>query len=185
MVKINILDIGCGLKKYDSGNENDTIFGLDKYFSDNADLLAELESSNLPFKSNIFDKVIASHILEHIENLHKIMSEIHRISKNNGILYIWTPHASDLSAFGHIGHVRYFTVNSFLHFTYENAENQFIKEKFRLKKIKLYFVRKFSKFSFLNIIFYPLLNINHKFYEKFLCRLIPAGEMYVELEVIK
>lgn len=185
MIGIKILDIGCGLNKYNSGNSKDTIFGLDKFFSKNTDVISDLESCSLPFKSNVFNETIASHILEHIENLFFLMSEIHRVSKPHGILRIWTPHASDMSAFGHIGHVRYFTVNTFLHFTFENKENQFINEKFRLKKIELYFVRKLSKFKFFNILFYPFMNINHKFYEKFLCRLIPAGEMYVELEVIK
>lgn len=185
MVKIKILDIGCGLRKYNSSNPGDIVFGLDKIFSSNSDLLSDLESENLPFKSNIFDIVVASHILEHIENLPKIMSEIHRISKNGSYVKIFTPHASDMSAFGHIGHVRYFTVSSFTHFTNENKENDFIKEKFKIRKIRLFFVRSISKFNFLNIFFYPFLNISHKFYEKFLCRLIPTGEMYVELEVIK
>jgi SAM-dependent methyltransferase len=40
--------------------------------------------TSLPFKSNQFDIVIASHVLEHIPNLQKALQEIHRTLKTEG-----------------------------------------------------------------------------------------------------
>ena len=43
------------------------------------------------FKSNFFDRVIAIHVLEHLPNLPKALSEINRVIKKNGILQIVIP----------------------------------------------------------------------------------------------
>ena len=181
---MKILDIGCGGRKYE-GNLGDEIIGLDLYKNPNVDVVWDLEKTPLPFKKNKFDVAVASHILEHINNFFPLIDELYRILKPQGILKVWVPHASDLAAFGHVGHVRYFTVNTFSHFTEGHQENQFVKARFKIRKIQLFFVRSFSRFKILNWIFYPFMNLNHKFYEKMLSRLIPAVEMYVELEVVK
>jgi predicted SAM-dependent methyltransferase len=184
VIEIKILDIGSGGMKY-KGNPDDEIIGLDLYKGPGIDIVWNLEKTPLPFKTNEFDMVVASHVLEHIKNFFPLIGELHRIIKPGGILKVWVPHASDLSAFGHVGHVRYFTVNTFNHFTNLHPENKFTKARFKIRKVRLFFVRNFSKFRILNWLFYPLMNFNHKFYEKILCRFIPAIEMYVELEVIK
>ena len=184
MINIKILDIGCGGRKY-KGNADDAVIGVDLYKTPQVDIIWDLEKTPLPFKTNEFDMITASHILEHMKSFFQLIEEIHRVLKPKGILKVWVPHASDLAAFGHVDHVRYFTVNTFTHFTESSAENHFTKARFKIRKTRLYFVRSFSKFRILNWIFYPIMNLNHKFYEKLLSRIIPAIEMYVELEVIK
>ena len=46
---------------------------------------------NLPFKSNSIDLIIASDVLEHIENDKLALSEIHRVMKNNSYAIITVP----------------------------------------------------------------------------------------------
>ena len=46
------------------------------------------DATNLPFKDNVFDFVICSHLLEHVNEPEKIISEIQRVGKRG---YIETP----------------------------------------------------------------------------------------------
>ncbi|MEM5801770.1 MAG: class I SAM-dependent methyltransferase [Candidatus Aenigmatarchaeota archaeon] len=180
-----ILDLGCGRNKYKT-NEAAIVVGLDKYPFEGVDIVHDLEKTPLPFNDNEFDEIIASHILEHIQNFIPLMEELHRILKPSGILHIYVPHASDLGAFGHIDHKRFFTIRTFSHFTENNPENQYSKARFKILKVKLNFIARTSTSNkFLNFVFNPILNFNHRFYEKFLFKLIPAGEIYVQMQPIK
>lgn len=49
------------------------------------------DSHKLPFKENFFDKIVASEVLEHLEDDQKALKEIYKILKPNGILVISTP----------------------------------------------------------------------------------------------
>lgn len=51
----------------------------------------QLDLQNLSFNDNTFDCVFASHVLEHIKNDEKAISEIHRILKPNGIAILPVP----------------------------------------------------------------------------------------------
>jgi SAM-dependent methyltransferase len=55
----------------------------------NVDYRVDLQ--NLPFKNNTYDCVFASHVLEHIKNDKKAISEIHRILKPDGIAILPVP----------------------------------------------------------------------------------------------
>lgn len=49
------------------------------------------DSHRLPFKINSFDKIVASEVLEHLEDDQQALGEISKILKPNGILVISTP----------------------------------------------------------------------------------------------
>lgn len=57
----------------------------------NPEAMLKMDVSNLEFDSNIFDIVICSHVLEHVENDIKAMQEIFRVLKPNGIALILVP----------------------------------------------------------------------------------------------
>lgn len=96
-----ILDIGCasgylGKKLLANGAE---VFGVD-ISSDEINkakkVLTEakvvnLNNQNLPYESNIFDIVIASEIIEHLQNPLFVLNECVRVLKNDGIIIITTP----------------------------------------------------------------------------------------------
>jgi SAM-dependent methyltransferase len=52
---------------------------------------ADLRSDALPFDDDLFDLVVASHILEHLPNYLECFAELVRVTKPGGILYIETP----------------------------------------------------------------------------------------------
>ena len=73
-----ILDIGCGYR----ANKNATIIAdiqdLSNYYEDKK--FIKINGKNLPFKDKEFDFVIASHVIEHVEDFEFFMKELERIS---------------------------------------------------------------------------------------------------------
>ena len=81
--------------------------------------------TSIPTEDNYFDMVICYHVLEHIEDDNKAMSELFRVLKANGLCYIQTPFKDgpiyeDASitapeereiAFGQKDHVRVYSVS--------------------------------------------------------------------------
>ncbi len=51
----------------------------------------KVENEKLPFPNNTFDVAISNHVLEHVPNQKLHLSEIHRVLKKGGILYLATP----------------------------------------------------------------------------------------------
>lgn len=89
------LDIGCGRSKTPGAT------GMDSAAVPGVDVVHDLLNFPYPFEDGSFDAVIASHVLEHFEfgDMLKILREIHRVLKPEGILTISVPHAFSISAF--------------------------------------------------------------------------------------
>ena len=69
---------------------NDTeITNVDIGTGDNVDIVAD--AAALPFKDGSFDAVVIQAVLEHVENAPKVVSEICRVLKADGIVYSETP----------------------------------------------------------------------------------------------
>ena len=58
-----------------------------------ADITADL--TDLPFVENVFDMVICNHVLEHIQDDIKAMSEIYRVLKPGGMAILQVPYESN------------------------------------------------------------------------------------------
>ncbi|CAN0605862.1 unnamed protein product, partial [Ectocarpus sp. 12 AP-2014] len=58
------------------------------------DLLGNME--RLPFPDQSIDIIIANHVLEHVGNLQKSLSELQRVLSANGIAILQTPFSSSL-----------------------------------------------------------------------------------------
>lgn len=126
------LNLGCG-KDIKKGYINADIVqseGVDNNFDFNI--------FPYPFSSNEFDEILADNILEHLDDIPKVMKELHRISKPGGHLRIIVPYYNCYGAYNDITHKHYFSHLSFDPFYKKNARgNYFIKEEFALKKFKL------------------------------------------------
>ncbi len=78
-----ILDIGCGYTASDYANVICDVQDLSNYYKDRN--FIKLENKILPFKDDEFDFVIASHVIEHVEDVELFIAELERISKKGYI----------------------------------------------------------------------------------------------------
>ena len=79
----NILDIGCGHGASKYANVICDIQDLSKYYPNKK--FIKLVEKKLPFKDKEFDFVIASHVIEHVDDVEFFISELERISKQGYI----------------------------------------------------------------------------------------------------
>ena len=145
-----------------------------------ADIIHNLNKFPYPFPSNQFDLIIASHIIEHLNDTCKVISEIHRIAKPNAKVVIRFPHYTSAGAYGHPTHVRYFSLTTFTWFCgSEHAYHTDVKFKQLSAKFRLYKSNPIGK------LINKLANINPVFFERHLATFFGVAEVITELEVIK
>lgn len=79
-----ILNLGAG-----PTSVREDVINIDFYPFENVDLIADI--SDLPFTSNSIDAIICEHVLEHVPSPDKIVSEMYRVLKPGGLVYIVIP----------------------------------------------------------------------------------------------
>lgn len=89
------LDIGCGSGFFMSKmiNSADNIYGVEpiEYKYIKSQNIEKGTAEELPYMSNFFDVVTILDVLEHLNNPHIAVSEIHRVLKKDGICLITVP----------------------------------------------------------------------------------------------
>ena len=96
---INVLDVGCGQKPYESiirnffirRNKMVNYIGVDVNEQSKADYILNLNNDKLPFESGFFDLIIMTEVLEHIYNIDNALNEVVRCLKKSGYILITTP----------------------------------------------------------------------------------------------
>ena len=118
------LNLGCG-QKYLAGWINADLSDKDIYGNKiKVDVKHNLEKFPWPFKDNEFDAILMEHVLEHLNNLEKVMKELKRISKNKAKIKIIVPNFSCNLAYRDPTHVHYFTLESIDYFKGNNQYSQ-------------------------------------------------------------
>jgi ubiquinone/menaquinone biosynthesis C-methylase UbiE len=103
-----LLDVGCGdglqLEAFNKYNPHLKLCGIDvsKKRIERASkrvkaFLINGFADELPFKSETFDKVICSEVLEHVPNPLLVLKEIYRVMKNEGKLIISVPYRQKIT----------------------------------------------------------------------------------------
>jgi glycosyltransferase involved in cell wall biosynthesis len=102
------VDIGGGINPYPN------YFTID--LREGSDIVHDL-NNGIPLPDNSVGVLNASHIIEHLHDKHKIMSEIHRVLAHGGWAFIEVPSTDGRGAFQDPTHVSYWNENSFLYYT--------------------------------------------------------------------
>ena len=170
----NKLNLGCGT------DIKPNHINMDKLDIPGVDVVHDLNKFPYPFKDNQFDAVYCSHVLEHVDDLIKVMAEIRRILKPRGRVVIRAPHFSCGVSYRDPTHKRLFSYFTFDYFTDECFYNL---PRFKIIKRKLNFTR--QNFTFLNPICNPFINVTPLLYERFLCWIFPCAEVICEMEAAK
>jgi len=108
------VDIGGGLNPYPGYTTVD--------MRKNADYVCDL-NEGIPLPDNSVGVLNASHILEHLHDKTKIMSEIHRVLAHGGWVFIEVPSTDGRGAFQDPTHVSYWNENSFWYYTQASLAN--------------------------------------------------------------
>ena len=119
------INIGSG-KDVKPGYDN-----LDTHNNHGANIISDLNILPLPIKSNTYDEVLCSHVLEDFIKPYEIMDELIRISNNKIIIRV--PADTNLHQ-GNIRHVYHFTLHKLL--SYAQIEHNYAVN--RLIKVKRY-----------------------------------------------
>ena len=106
--KLLKVDIGGGINPYENYISVD--------LRTDADIVADL-NDGIPLPDNTVGVLNASHIIEHLQDKTKIMSEIHRVLAPGGWAFIEVPSTDGRGAFQDPTHVSYWNENSFLYYT--------------------------------------------------------------------
>ena len=78
-----VLDIGCGYTANEFATTICDTQDLSKFYKDKN--FVKLDNKKLPFEDNHFDFVIASHVLEHVNDIKFFISELERVSSKGYI----------------------------------------------------------------------------------------------------
>jgi len=168
------LDLGCGPMKPEGFD------GLDIHPYDGVDYVHNLDAAgNWPIEDDRYSYVRAVHVVEHVRDLRKFFSEVHRISKNGAIVRIETPHYSSRNSWADPTHLHHLSVSFCDPFLRGYLGAQF--PSFKMKR------RKISFGSFL--LTWPARLYSTLFgcesYEKHFTWIFPASSVILELEVVK
>ena len=73
-----VLDIGCGFTAHEKANIVCDVQDLSNFYKDKK--FVKLTDKKLPFSDKEFDFVIASHVIEHVEDVSFFIKELERVS---------------------------------------------------------------------------------------------------------
>ena len=102
-----VLDIGCGFTAHEKANVVCDVQDLSNFYKDKK--FVKLNDKKLPFRDKEFDFVIASHVIEHVEDVTFFIKELERVS-SKGYIELPTPLEDNLvfeNKNDHIWHVEF------------------------------------------------------------------------------
>lgn len=118
-----ILDIGCGYR----ANKHASVIADVKDFSDfyKDKKFIKINEKKLPFKDKEFDFVIASHVIEHVEDFEFFLQELERISKK-GYIELPTRLGDNLVFENATDHIWWFSYDDINNLLIASKKNQLI-----------------------------------------------------------
>jgi SAM-dependent methyltransferase len=157
---------GVGGRNYDIGCGPGKVPGVD--------IIHDLNISPWPIEKESSNLVIASHVIEHVDNVIAFMSEVHRVLKKGGKAVIRYPHFSQRHTFRDPTHKRFMTLES-LDFFIVGSElfGEYSDFRFQIMSKILHID---------NDIGFLIGKISFEAYEKYWCHIFPAWQVIVELE---
>ncbi len=82
-----VIDLGCGKRKKPGA------VGIDIASIPGVDIIADVMKP-LPLRDNSVDEIVASHIVEHVDDFLDFMGEVWRVCKPGALVYFRFPHGS-------------------------------------------------------------------------------------------
>ena len=162
-----VLDIGCGFTAHEKANVVCDVQDLSNFYKDKK--FVKLNDKKLPFSDEEFDFVIASHVIEHVEDVSFFIKELERVS-SKGYIELPTPLEDNLVFENKNDHIWHLEFNDIENKLLIKKRIQFIEPLITVSTAKK--LAKFFKQSLIlelfwqNSIEFELIEINNLKYEK-------------------
>ena len=130
-----IADIGCGLSANKYASVIADIQDLSNFYKDKN--FIKISEKRLPFKDKEFDFIIASHVIEHVEDFEFFVKELERIS-SKGYIELPTRLGDNLVFENKNDHIWWFTYNDVDNKIIASKRNQLINPFITVSMTKLF-----------------------------------------------
>ena len=117
------LDIGCGFNAHKNASVIADVQDLSSFYKERK--FITIEGKNLPFNNKEFDFVIASHVIEHVEDFEFFIKELERIS-TKGYIELPTRLGDNLVFENKKDHIWWFTYDDNNNLIIASKKNQLI-----------------------------------------------------------
>jgi SAM-dependent methyltransferase len=181
---MKVLDVGCGANKYPGA------IGLDNNPRTAADVIHDLGELPYPFDDDEFDLVVSSHVIEHVPDVMRFVTELYRITRPGGRIRIKTPHWTNPDWASDPTHRNHFNSYSFDNFIEGREVFDFYTD-IRLKPVRRY-VSLANLWRGIGIEMLvnadekrPSLRFMRRFWEQYLNAFVRGKELSFEFEVVK
>jgi len=169
----DILDVGCGSKKYPGA------VGMDLSADTDADIVHDLDTVPYPLADATFDQIIMQDVIEHVREPYAVMRELHRVARAGARVHLRTPHFSSVLAYGDPTHRHAFSAAA-IHALAQPGFAHYTAARFRVVHVTLDL---WTPFRLIGI--ERLANAQTALYERYFAFRFPAMNIRAELEVVK
>ncbi|MFC6826729.1 class I SAM-dependent methyltransferase [Halopelagius fulvigenes] len=104
------INLGCGSDKMDDWHNVDIVPEADP------DEVVDLNETPWPWPNSLFDEVLASNVLEHLDDQHAALHELRRITKPGGRIEVRVPHPNSPGFWADPTHVSPLCEQTFTHY---------------------------------------------------------------------
>lgn len=145
-----------------------------------ADVVHDLAQLPWPLPSDAFREVYAYDVIEHLEDVVRVMEEIHRVCTPGARVHITVPHFSSANAFMDPTHRHQFSCFSFDYFDGSHALAFYSRARFKRTQVQIVFSP-----TLVNKLVHRLANRRPQAYEQRWAWIFPAWFLSVDLEAVK
>jgi SAM-dependent methyltransferase len=158
------------------------------------DIVADLNEPLAELPDDCVEAVYSRHTLEHIARLLELLAELHRVTRPDARLEISVPHFSNPYGYSDPTHVRFFGVYSFFYFCDRDDQPRrkvpsfYMPQRFRVESVRCKLLTRSLLDKGVRAVVEPVINRGIgwlDWYERRLCRLIPASDIHFVLRTKK
>ncbi len=173
-----ILEVGSGPNRLFSRSTT-----LDIFAGCKPDICHDLNRIPYPIADNAFDLVICLHVLEHVQNLVGATTELHRVLKPGGLLFVEVPYFTSVHFYTDPTHVHAFTTRSFDYYVEGTPVSTFGYSPARFEKERIEIVVPGN--GPIQHLWRRWINTNHRIYEERLAYIFPRHVIQYTLRAQK
>jgi SAM-dependent methyltransferase len=171
-----VLDVGCGRNKFPKST------GIDFAANSLADVRHNLNIFPYPLAESRYQVILLRNVIEHLQDVVRLMEEIHRVAVPGADVLITTPHFSSLYSYQDPTHIRHLALESMDYFIEDTKHSNFYSDRrFKIAGKGLDFGKSFP----FSLIAKGLFALSARKYEKHFAFIFPANSLWFHLKVVK